>query len=105
MIQTFGFVALAGLLTIAAAPAPDDSLPTPPIPPAQGPADIAAPVPDSDARGPMTFASDEARFKLQLYRVRRPDGSVGFLPGSRYESTEDRKAIQTPGISVSVPLH
>lgn len=103
MIRTFGFAVLAGFLTVAAAP--DNDLPVPPIPPTQGPADIAAPVPDSDARGPLTLASEEARFKLQLYRVRRPDGSVGFLPGSRYETTEERKAIQTPGISFIVPLH
>ena len=30
--------------------------------------------------------------------------SVGFAPGSRYQTTEDRKPIQTPGFSISVPL-
>ena len=46
----------------------------------------------------------KVQVKLRLYRLRRPDGSMGFLPGSRFETSEERKAIQTPGISLSVPL-
>ncbi len=94
---------LAVLLTAAAAP--ETLLPVPPIPPSQPPTDMAAPVPDDDLRPPVTVAEGDPQFKLQVYRVHRYDGSQGFLPGSRYESTEDRKPIQTPGISVSVPLH
>ncbi|MDR3537051.1 MAG: hypothetical protein P4L71_11180 [Acetobacteraceae bacterium] len=93
---------LTGLLTLAAAPEP--MLPIPPIPPTHPPTDTAAPVPDDDMRAPVTVADATTQVKLQLYRVHRYDGSRGFLPGSRYESTEDRRPIQTPGLSVSVPL-
>jgi hypothetical protein len=41
---------------------------------------------------------------VRMYRSKAPDPSRGFAPGSRYESTEDRNPIQTPGFSVSVPL-
>lgn len=100
MIRPVPVVAMA-LLTMAAAPL---NLPIPPTPPDNAPTDTAAPVPDSGRIAPMTLANAETQVKLRLYRLRRPDGSMGFLPGSRFETSEERKAIQTPGISLSVPL-
>ena len=94
-------IATATLLTMAAAPQP---LPLPPMPPDNAPTDTAAPIPDSGLRAPLTLANADPQVKLRLYRLRRPDGSMGFLPGSRFETSEERKAIQTPGISLSVPL-
>lgn len=94
--------ATAGLLALAAAPLP---LPVPPVPPAKPPTDTAAPVPDIAQRAPLAIANEDTQVRLRLYRARRYDGSRGFLPGSRYESSEDRKPIQTPGFSVTVPLH
>ena len=95
-------LALAGLVVMAAGGAPE--LPVPPVPPPNPPSDTA-PVPDDDAQGPRALTADDAQFRLRLYRMQRYDASQGFIPGSRYESSEDKKAIQTPGLSLSVPLH
>jgi hypothetical protein len=95
-------ILLMGLATAAAAPGPD--LPIPPIPPKRPPTDVAAPVPDSDVRAPLVIASEDPRVQIRNFRVDRYDQSRGFLPGSRYESSEERKGIQTPGLSVTVPL-
>jgi hypothetical protein len=81
-----------------------DDLPVPPIPPANPPAVDTAPVPNADAHAPVAASSEEPSIDVRLYRVRRYDPSLGFAPGSRYQSTEDRKPIQTPGFSISVPL-
>ena len=78
--------------------------PTPPIPPEHPRLAEAAPVPDVDAAAPVTPASDKPSVFVKLYRNRMYDPSVGFVPGSRYQTSEDRKPIQTPGFSVSVPL-
>jgi hypothetical protein len=94
---------LAGLLTLAAAP--DTGLPVPPVPPSVPPTDTAAPRPDDSLRAPVVLADQDPLVRLQLFRMQRHDSSQGFLPGSRYESTEDRKAIQTPGLTVTVPLN
>ncbi len=98
-----GLLSAAALILIAATPEP--MLPIPPIPPPNPPTDTAAPMPDDAQRAPVIVAEDDMRVRLQLYRLRRYDGSRGFLPGSRFETSEERKAIQTPGLSVSVPLH
>jgi hypothetical protein len=95
---------LLGCLAAMAA-APLEPLPVPPIPPDDPPGDIAAPVPNTELRSPSDLADEDAKIKLQLYRLHRYSPSQGFLPGSQYQSTEDRKAIQTPGFSLSVPLH
>lgn len=92
-----------GLLLAAAGPA-NTELPEPPLPPPHPPSSQAAPVPDTDARAPLAIASDDPRITLEMYRVQRYDASRGFAPGSKYESSEDRKAIQTPGLAVRVPL-
>jgi hypothetical protein len=91
-------------LLAAAAPAYAEELPVPPLPPGQAPADLAAPVPDNDLRNPVVASSDSPSFALKFYRARPYDPGMGFAPGSRYQTNEDRKPIQTPGLSVSVPL-
>lgn len=89
---------------ILGGPAMAQGLPLPPIPPARPPADEAAPVPNVDAHPPAAQLREGPSVDVRLYRAKRYDPSLGFAPGSRYQSTEDRKPIQTPGISVSVPL-
>jgi hypothetical protein len=79
-------------------------LPVPPIPPQQPPPAEIAPVPNLDAQAPVTPASEGPRFDVRLFRARPYDPGMGFAPGSRYQTAEDRKPIQTPGFSVSVPL-
>lgn len=81
-----------------------EDLPLPPLPPENPPVDQTAPVPDLDARAPLVPASEQPTVNVKLYRYNPPETSMGFAPGSRYQSTEDRKAIQTPGFSVSVPV-
>ncbi len=98
-------IALAlAVLTAIASPAVADTLPVPPIPPQVPPIADAAPVPDLNAEAPVTPASDQPSVNVRLYRARMYDPGFGFVPGSRYQSTEDRKPIQTPGLSISVPL-
>jgi hypothetical protein len=81
-----------------------ENLPVPPVPPAQPPISEAAPVPNVNAEAPVAPASNEVKLDVKFYRARTYDASKGFVPGSRYQSNEDRKPIQTPGFSVSVPL-
>jgi hypothetical protein len=86
-----------------AADALADTLPIPPVPPLTPPPGAAAPVPDANLSGPDAFVTPPS-VSLKLYRARPYDPGLGFAPGSRYQSTEDRKPIQTPGLSFSVPL-
>lgn len=79
-------------------------LPVPPIPPEHASVGETAPVPNVDARAPAVPTSEAASVNVKLYREKLYDPSMGFTPGSRYQSSEDRKPIQTPGLSVSVPL-
>jgi len=80
-----------------------DDLPVPPVPPFSAPGADPAPVP-SRASAPLEPLSEQPNLNLKLYRSQTPDPSMGFSPGSRYQSSEDRKPIQTPGLSLSVPL-
>jgi hypothetical protein len=79
-------------------------LPVPPLPPANPPPGDAAPVPNFDAAGPLVPDSDQPSVYVRLYRNKMYDPSTGFVPGSRFQTSEDKKPIQTPGFSVSVPL-
>jgi hypothetical protein len=81
-----------------------ENLPVPPIPPENPPLAETAPIPNVDARAPVTPVSDSPTFDVRLYRARPYDPGMGFAPGSRYQTSEDRKPIQTPGVSISVPL-
>jgi hypothetical protein len=81
-----------------------EDLPIPPVPPEHPPLADAAPVPNVDAEAPVAPASDQPSVNVTVYRIKMYDPSAGFAPGSRYESSEDRKPIQTPGFSISVPL-
>ena len=88
--------------TAAAAPAP--SLPVPPIPPARPPMAQSAPIPDPDARGPQDRSSGGAQVNFTDFRLDRDNQSLGYAPGSQFQTTEDRRSIQTPGLTLRVPL-
>lgn len=92
------------LFVVMVSTANAETLPVPPVPPAQPVPEAVAPVPDPDIRVPIATVSDEPRVDLRLYRAMPYDPGMGFAPGSRYRSSEDRKPIQTPGLSISVPL-
>ena len=96
-------VAALALAAVAAAPAPR-RLPLPPIPPARPPAEQVAPTPDRDARAPWVPTEPGVRVVPQDFRVRRFNASPGYAPGSQFETSEDKRPIQTPGLSVQVPL-
>jgi hypothetical protein len=81
-----------------------ETLPVPPVPPDHLPLAEAAPVPNVDAQAPAVATSEKPSIDVMLYRARTYDSSAGFAPGSRFQDSEDRKPIQTPGISIRVPL-
>lgn len=97
------FLTVAMFLTVAAGTMANE-LPIPPPPPAHPPSGETAPVPNLDVHAPIAPVSDEPRVDVRMFRARSYDPSLGFAPGSRYQSSEDRKAIQTPGFSINVPL-
>jgi hypothetical protein len=88
----------------AISPAFADDLPVPPIPPERPPIGEAAPTPNIDARVPMSPPSERPSVDVRLFRADTLDPSLGFAPGSRFQTAEERKPIQTPGLSVTVPL-
>jgi hypothetical protein len=95
---------LVGSLMMFGPIAMADNLPLPPIPPRISVVAAAAPVPNPNAEAPIAPESDEPSLSVRLYRAKSYDPSAGFVPGSRYQSNEDRKVIQTPGFSINVPL-
>ena len=82
-----------------------ETLPVPPIPPDHPRLAEAAPVPDLDAKAPVAPVSDKPSVDVRLYRAKSYDTGFGFVPGSRYQDSEERKPIQTPGLSIRVPLN
>lgn len=80
------------------------TLPLPPQPPPNPPTDQAAPTPNSEARAPTETKEQGPEVTFRNFRRQWHDGSQGFTPGSQYQTSEDRKPIQTPGLLVRVPL-
>jgi hypothetical protein len=101
---------LAGLLMLgglpATASAADPELPIPPVPPPQPSSGFLAPTPDPSIQAPVTLADESMSVRPQFYRSSPLTSipSAGYLPGSRYQDSEDQKPIQTPGFIVTVPL-
>jgi hypothetical protein len=93
---------LGGLLVAGAGP--HVALPLPPPLPANPPTDEAAPVPDIDLFAPSRVARDDTEFALRIYRMQNFGTSEGYIPGSAYQSPEQRRPMQTPGFVVTVPL-
>jgi hypothetical protein len=91
-------------LVIPCSSAMADDLPVPPVPPGHPPLADAAPVPNVDAEAPAAPTSAKPSVNVRVYHANIYDPSLAFVPGSRYQATEDRKPIQTPGLSISVPL-
>jgi hypothetical protein len=91
------------VLLATAGASPPVSLPVPPIPPNNPPTDQSAPVPDRDAQAPSE-AAEGARVGVRDFRVRRFYQGFGYAPGSQFETSEEKRPIQTPGLAVQVPL-
>ncbi len=98
---------LLSLLLIAASPvtrrAPTPLLPVPPIPPAHPPADQSAPIPDPNLVAPRS-GSLMPDVKFQDFRASQYATSPGYAPGSQFQTSEDKRPIQTPGVTWKVPL-
>ena len=92
-------IILAGMLVAGSKP-----LPLPPPLPADPPTDCAAPVPDAGLLPPNRTGSGGTAFSLRLYSMRKLGTSDGYIPGSAYQSPEQRRPMQPPGFMVTVPL-
>jgi hypothetical protein len=95
------------LLLTAAGPvkrgAPTPVLPVPPIPPAHVPTAQSAPIPDPDLVAPLA-GSVLPDVKFRDFRASQYATSPGYAPGSQFQTTEDKRSIQTPGVTWKVPL-
>lgn len=80
-----------------------DRLPTPPIPPSSPPRAELAPVPDPDIHPPAPPART-VELRPEFFKATRPDTSLAFAPGSRYQTADERRPLQTPGFLLTVPL-
>lgn len=101
-------IRIACLLILVAGPAvaqplPGRTMPVPPIPPAAPPAADLAPRPNPDILPPVA-GPDGVRVRPEVFSAARPDTSMGFAPGSRYQSSDERSLWQTPGLRMTVPL-
>jgi hypothetical protein len=92
------------LVMTATAAAPAPNLPVPPIPPANPPRYLAAPVPNVDARAPSPVSQEGAQLSPYLFRYNNYDPSVGYTPGSRVQTSDDRKILPVPGFTLRVPI-
>ncbi len=94
------------LLTVAAGPAKHASpasLPVPPIPPPHPPVVQSAPVPNGDLAAPAS-ASLLPNVTFHDFRAAQYAKSLGYSPGSQFETDEDKRPIQTPGLTWRLPL-
>jgi len=102
-MMRMGLTLLSLLAAMGAAPVPP--LPVPPIPPAHPPVEQSAPVPNPDLQGPADASGKGPQLSFTDFRLDRDkQSSLGYSPGSQFQTNEDRRVIQTPGLSVRVPL-
>lgn len=78
-------------------------LPPPPAPPDPQEPVRAAPVPNRDIAAPPP-ATIHPEVMPQMFRGHGTGINQGFLPGSEFQSDEDRRVITTPGVSVRLPI-
>jgi hypothetical protein len=78
-------------------------LPIPPIPPDHPPTNLSAPVPNPDIRAPPA-GRQETQVRVQDFRADSMTDGLGYTPGSKFQSNEDKRPIETPGVTVQVPL-
>jgi hypothetical protein len=97
------WVAVVLLATAGASPPP--ALPLPPIPPAHPPTDQSAPIPDREAQAPPEDGAQGPRVGVRDFRSYRfTNQGFGYAPGSQFETSEEKRPVQTPGLTVQVPL-
>lgn len=96
--------ALFLMAILAAGPAMAEALPLPPVPPAQVPGARAAPVPDPDAIFGLPAETQQTSVEIRNFQPPSYTPGMAFTPGSRFRTPEERRPIQTPGLSLVVPL-
>jgi hypothetical protein len=80
-------------------------LPVPPTTSAFMPRTELAPVPDRDAHVRIRQdTTSHINLSVTDFRATTIDTSAGFVGGSRYRSAEDLRALQTPGLKLTVPF-
>ena len=80
-------------------------LPLPPPLPVNPPTDLAAPVPDAALHSPGWLLQDQnATLALRIYRMQEFGTGAAYVPGSEYQSPEQRRPMQPPGFIVTLPL-
>jgi hypothetical protein len=81
-----------------------EPLPEPPVPPSRIPEPDIAPTPDRDARTGLLPEAQRAGVELKVFNAPSYDAGMAFGPGSRFRTPEERKPLQTPGVSFTVPI-
>jgi hypothetical protein len=105
LVLVLGGLLLSGAAPRGSLPLPRSlPLPLPPPLPIDPPLDLAAPVPNRALRLPERIVQDATAFALRLYSMQDLGTGEGYIPGSAYQSPEQRKPMQTPGFMVTVPL-
>lgn len=88
---------------VGADPAWAQRLPVPPVPPANPPNADLAPRPNRDILPPLQGQAG-MRVRPEVFSAERPDTSMAFTPGSRFQASDERRPLQTPGLRLTVPL-
>jgi hypothetical protein len=62
-------------------------------------------MPNRDAVGPLTPAENGPKVQLKDFRAGPfQQSGLAYSRGSQFQSDEDKRPIQTPGLTVRVPL-
>ncbi len=79
-------------------------LPVPPIPPAAGPPDRAAPVPGFSSDVLPADPSGDVRVTPQFFSLGSYGDSDGYTAGSQMDEMPGRRQPVRAGLSLSIPL-
>ncbi|HVZ09417.1 hypothetical protein [Rhodopila sp.] len=61
-------------------------------------------MPDRDISPGAADAIQRVSVGVKVFHAPTDDSGLAFAPGSRFHTPEERKPIQTPGLSVTVPI-
>ena len=92
------------LLFTATGAGPAPTLPLPPVPPEHPPTEQTAPIPNHGCPWAARHRFSRNAVQITDFRVPRRDASKGYTPGSHFQSSSERRDIDTPGLTVRVPL-
>jgi len=101
-MKRVGWLLVGVLMTMGAAP--KRPLPVPPIPPAHPPSVQTAPLPDRDLQAPAAAATTGTQLDMRNFRVPNIQQGMRYTPGSQFRTSDDKRPVQTPGLTVRVPL-